>query len=141
MAVVAGSVFGETYKTVYNLIKDNTTTASGTFPNVPQEQVIQYPLYTIIVGNTNPDFKSFGRVNKGKELNVLINCFSKSARQVDKLVDEAVNVLENNQEVTSKSGLAVPEINVSEFAQPEINDEVVHSKTINANYKYAGAIG
>lgn len=136
----AGNVYSNPFKTVFNLIKDNTTIASGTFAMFPQGNIVTYPLNTVESANTNPTFKSFGRQSRGLEFNFEISCFAESVEQTDELANEIDKIATQNQEVTNKSGLNFQEVNASAMEHPIINGKMVHTKLMNVNYMWTGDI-
>lgn len=136
MVVTAGSVYSETFKSVYYMVKRDSTIASGTFSNFPRQQDVQYPLYTVEVDTDARTFKSFADKNEGKNINVLITCFSQSKRQVDELVDELENIFKLGKDSLAKSGLAQPMFTRSGPTQPSLNDELIHSVTCNLNTEF-----
>jgi len=135
MAVAAGQIRSEAFKTIYNLVNANKITASGTYPAFPQTRTVQYPLYTIETDSLDSRYKSFAGVTRGKTINMLIQCFSKSAEQLDQIADELENILESNRAVTMASGLNALTLTQSTVEHATINDELVHAYTFNANYK------
>jgi len=136
MVVTAGSIYSETYKSVYNLVKRDATIASGTYSNFPRQQDVQYPLYTIEVNSDSRKSKSFGNKNEIKNINVTFGCFSKSKRQVDELADELENVISLGYNSLAQSGLAQAVFTRSGPTEPTINDELVHAVRCNLNAEF-----
>lgn len=136
MVVTAGSVYSETFRSVYNMVKRDAAIASGTFSNFPRQQNVQYPLYTVETDTDARSFKSFADKNEGKKIDVIITCFSQSTRQVDELADELENIFKNGGDSLSKSGLAQPMFTRAGVTHPILNDELVHAVACNLNMEF-----
>ncbi len=139
--ISTGSLYSEPFKVVRNLINDNShSLVSGTHSSFPDRETI-YPFVVVGHDGDNNTLRTYGKVNRGKSINVTIDVFTLNAQDLDAITNKIDEVVSNNLNSLAQSGLAMVEVNVSTAPEhPSINNIRTYMRTINVNGKWVGSV-
>jgi len=144
MAVTAGNLWSVAWDTIYSVIDDNTTDPTNkskwvysSFPDALFEDKSSYPLIVINpveADGSNPIVLDY--TTKTFSLSLVIEIYSTSNWQLDKVTDEVFNAIESNESTLCNNGIYNFELSTVSNDTIERGKIRVHIRTLEWSFEF-----